>query len=200
MRRAVFIGIDLQRDFTDPEAAVLVPGADAAVAAARRLVAHAQQREIPLILTQDTHGDDDPVFEAFPPHAVQGTPGHDLLPDLGVSSYQQVPDQPLASFELRPGEPVVLQTSDHRRGLFQNLNADKVLAAIDAEEHVIFGLPVEIGVRAAGLGLCTRGKTTILVSDALASLDPKRSAFHLAALAGSGCRFLTVEGILQRYA
>lgn len=200
MRRAVFIGVDLQRDFIEAEGALPVPGADKVLQAALRLKKHAAEREIPLILTQDTHGDDAPVFEAFPPHCVLGTPGHDMAPTLEISSYQQVANAPLSSIEVTAGEPLVVHSPDHRRGMFGNMNGDKVISAADAEEHVIFGLPLEIGVRALSMGLCVRKKTTIVVTDGIAHLDAERAAFHLAAMAGVGCHFLPVEAVLKRYA
>ena len=200
MRRAVFIGVGLQRDLIEAEGALPVSGADRVLQAALRLKRHAAEREIPLILTQDTHVEDDPAFEAFPPHCVLGTPGHDLAPALEVSSYQVVAGAPLSHIEVSAAEPLVVHSPQHRRGIFGNVNGDKVIAAADAEEHVIFGLPLEIGIRSLSMGLRVRNKTTIVVSDALAHLDGERAAFHLASMAGMGCHFLPVEAVIQRYA
>lgn len=200
MRRVLFIGVDLQRDFTEPEGALHVEGAQRVLEAALRLKEHAAQREIPFVFTQDTHADDDPVFESFPPHAVLGTPGHDLAPNLGIEGFQLVPNAPLTTLEVGTAEPLLVHAPDHRRGLFGNLNADRLLEAADAEEHVVFGLPLELGVRAAVMGLTTRKKTTILVSDAIAHLDGDRAAFHLAAMAALGCHFLPLEAVIKRYA
>ncbi len=199
MTRGAFIGIDLQRDFGSPEAAVDVHDSAGAIEAARRLVGHAQARGLPLILTLDTHDESEPCFEVLRPHNILGTEGHELLPELEIGSYVEVPDEPLAKLELREGLPVVVHARCHRRGLFGNVNADRLLSSIDAEEYVLFGLPTEIGIRATGLGLLERGRSTILVSNGIAHLDPARAPSHLAALAGAGCRFLTVDKIIERY-
>lgn len=201
MRRALFIGVDLQRDFTEPEGALEIKGAAAVLEASKRLIEHAAAREIPVLLTQDTHTPDDPVFESFPPHGVLEMPGHELAPALGLGEVEVIPNRPLDHrVEVVPGRPVVVHSPNHRQGFFGNLNADEVLEAAEAEEHVVFGLPIEVGLRAMVVGLRARNKTTILVSDGIGHLDGDRASFHLAALAGMGCHFLPVEAVLKRYA
>jgi len=214
MSKAVFIGVDLQEDWVNPKGALPVPGAGPTLSAAQRLVRHALDRGLPLLLTQDSHEDDAPAFESFPAHCVDGTMGHALSASLGLGQTQRVPAAFAPELSFSSDRPAVIPVSDHRRGLFSNLNADRLLdAAFSGEtspreggrarpsgEVVLFGLPLEIGVRAAATGLLARGYTCVLVSDAVAGLDPDRSASILASLAASGCHFLTAEKVAQRYA
>lgn len=199
MLEAVFIGVELQRDHTESAGALLIDGAAGALRSAKRLTDHALEKGIPLILTRDTHEDDDPIFEAFPPHCVTGTPGRDLAPALGLEAIREIPDRPTADISFENG-PLLVDSPTHRRGMLGNLNADAVLEASGAQEHVVFGLPLETGVRALVMGLLARGRTTIVVSDALGFLDSEHGASCLAAMAGRGCRFLTVDGVIERFA
>ncbi len=202
MSSTVFIGVDLQRDFVTATAAYGMADASSVVAAAVRLSRFAREREVPLILTQDTHEEGDPCFLTCPPHNVLGTEGHRLIGELEAKDCHLIPNDPHYPLPETPTNkgPILLHSPDHRRGLFGNVNSDRLLSLLEADEYVLFGLPLEIGVRAAGLGLRQRSKTTILVSDAIAHLDSEQAPSWLAALAAAGCRFLTTEGIIERYA
>lgn len=199
MAEVAFIGIDLQRDLCVEGAPLEVRGAPDVVRSAVRLATFARETGIPLILTQSTNEEDDPCFESLPPHNVIGTPGHDLIQELGIADHVPILDRPNVDIGPDRSGLYVICSPEHRRGLFANLNADRLLSTLDASEYVLFGATLEMGVRAAALGLRERDKTTILVSDGLGCLDEGESTFHLAALAGAGCRFLTTAGVLERY-
>ncbi len=202
MANAVFIGVYLQRDWADPEGAVPVPGAPLVVKAAVRLLSHARERGIPTFLVQDLHAEDDASFEAFPPHCVEDTAGAALHPALETRAAAIVPETHAPDFEVQAVN--IVPSRSHRHVLFDNLNADRLLGSagleVDEErEYVVFGLPIDVGVRGVVQQLRARGRPTIVVSDGVAALDPARASSHLAAMAGVGAHFLTVDGVLQRY-
>lgn len=195
MQAAAFIGIGLQEDHIGERPALPLQGASQVRDAARQLVRHAQGKGLPLLVAADTHADDDPIFESFPHHCVPGTIGHALWSELELDLVPRVKSQDPSP----PGEgeaTLVIESSDHRRGFFENLHADRVVEVLDAKLYVVFGGPVETDLRGAVMGLLARGHKVAVVSDAIAFLDGDRASSHLAAMAGAGCGFLTTEGAL----
>ncbi len=74
--------VDMQNDFVDPKGRLSVPGARATVPAIARLRGLARAHSMLVVYTQDWHGEDDPEFALWGPHAVGGTWGAEVVPDL----------------------------------------------------------------------------------------------------------------------
>ena len=81
--KTIFVDIDTQHDFMDPQGALYVPQADRIVPDLRRLFAAAIESRVPVVSTADYHSQDDPEVTTygFPAHCVAGTPGQQRLPD-----------------------------------------------------------------------------------------------------------------------
>jgi nicotinamidase/pyrazinamidase len=195
MRRAAFIGTGLQEDHIGARPRLDLQGADRVRAAAPALIEHAREHGLPLLLAADTHPDDDPVFESFPHHCVAGTPGEAFWTKLELADLPRVESAPDAVLP-EEATALVIETPDHRRGIFQNPHTDAALRAADAELYVVFGGPVETDLRGAVMGLLARGKRVAVVSDALAFLDGERAASHLASMAAMGADFVSTERAL----
>src|SRR5579864_3344634 len=71
----VFVDVDTQLDFLYPAGALYVPGAECVVPAIERLNRYAASQAIPVLSTMDAHSEDDPEFQAWPPHSIAGTHG-----------------------------------------------------------------------------------------------------------------------------
>jgi len=199
MSAVALIGIDLQEDNLGDSPALALEGLGAARVAARRLVEAANSGGFPLLLAADLHEDDDPVFESFPHHCVKGSHGGAIWSGLEVGETQRVTMHATAAPQL-DGKALVVESRDHRRGLFDNAVADALIDALDAETHILFGGPVETGLRAAAMGLLVRGKRVVVVSDGISFLDGERASSHLASMAAEGCGFLSLEGALKHIA
>jgi nicotinamidase-related amidase len=74
--------VDMQNDFVDPGGALSVAAAAATVPAIVRLRGFARAHEMLVVYTQDWHGDDDPEFAIWGRHAVAGTWGAEIVPQL----------------------------------------------------------------------------------------------------------------------
>src|SRR5258708_2698214 len=95
--KKIYVDVDTQFDFCDPDGALFVERAPAAVAACARLIRHAVSREIMIVGSVDTHTHESWEFATnrnvgpsgqkpnFPPHCVKGTRGWakvaETLPD-----------------------------------------------------------------------------------------------------------------------
>ena len=79
---SALIVVDMQNDFVDPGGRLCVPGARATIPAIRRLIDLARAHKLPIIYTQDWHLADDPEFGVWGMHALGGTWGAEIVPEL----------------------------------------------------------------------------------------------------------------------
>ena len=74
--------VDMQNDFVDPAGSLSVAAAAATIPATGRLRDLAHAYGMPVVYTQDWHGEDDPEFAIWGRHAVGGTWGAEIVPAL----------------------------------------------------------------------------------------------------------------------
>ena len=74
-RKLVFWAVDVQADFMLPGGKLYVPGAEKLIPNIQRLVSAAIENGVLLVASGDSHPENDPEFETFPPHCLRGTPG-----------------------------------------------------------------------------------------------------------------------------
>jgi nicotinamidase-related amidase len=80
--RTALIVVDMQNDFVDPRGSLCVGAARATVPAVVRVRDFARAHGLPIVYTQDWHRADDPEFALWGPHAVGGTWGAEIVPEL----------------------------------------------------------------------------------------------------------------------
>lgn len=81
-RSAALVVVDMQVDFASPKGKLFVPEARKTIPAIHSLITKARKAKVPVIFTQDWHRPDDPEFLIWPPHAVEGTRGAQVIPEL----------------------------------------------------------------------------------------------------------------------
>jgi nicotinate phosphoribosyltransferase len=107
----------------------------------------------------DHHTPNDPEFEMFPPHCVEGTREAELIPEL--SQY--------------PGEIIPKRTFSS----FYNTSLDKRLMAIKPETIVVCGVTTHICVLQAAIDARNRGYEVEVPVDCVASFDKRAHFFAL---------------------
>jgi nicotinamidase-related amidase len=82
-KRALLV-IDMLDDFVRPGAPLEVPETRAIIPALRRRIARARKGEELVVYVCDSHRKNDPEFSrmGWPPHAVAGTPGAAVIPQI----------------------------------------------------------------------------------------------------------------------
>lgn len=168
----VFVDIDTQRDFLDPDGALPVPGASAILPKLARLTDVARRQGIPVLATACAHTLDEPDPEPFPPHCLVGTPGQERVEATAWPG----------SLVVGPGErfdggpPPHLTLQKQRYDLFSHSEADRIIARYgrDQPTFVVYGVATDYCVRAAVLGLRSRGHRVVVVVDAVKAVDPAR--------------------------
>ncbi|HZQ04768.1 MAG TPA: isochorismatase family cysteine hydrolase [Gaiellaceae bacterium] len=194
--------VDTQVDFMLPDGKLYVPGAEEAAPAMGRLVAAARAAGIVHVASADDHEltdaelSDEPDFErTYPRHCLRGTRGarkiaeteqEDPVP-LGL---ERVPARFIAGREF-------LLLKKHF-DVFTNPNADALLAALDPDEVIVFGVATDVCDDAAVRGLLDRGRRVVFAEDAARGLSEERTARCLAAWRKGGVEFAPVDKLLER--
>jgi nicotinamidase/pyrazinamidase len=195
--KLVFWEVDVQADFMLPGGKLYVPGAEKLIPNIQRLVSAAVEGGALLVSSGDSHPENDPEFETFPPHCLRGTPGARILPEGMTETFRTIPND--ASHKL-PDDilrcPQIVfekQTLD----VFDNPHAGELVERLGSEaEYVVFGVVTEYCVRCAAQGLIKRGRKVAIVKDTIETLQPEDGRRALDELQELGARLITTEEAL----
>ena len=159
MKQALLI-IDMLNDFVLPGAPLEVPqNRDVIPALAGRLSA-ARQEGIPVIFVCDAHDSDDPEFSkmGWPPHAVKGTSGAEVIAELAP----------------RASEDVVSKTT---YSSFYQTELDSLLVKHGIEELIVTGCVSNICIMSAVADAALRGYSVRVPVDSVASISAEDGEF-----------------------
>jgi nicotinamidase/pyrazinamidase len=197
--QVIFWAVDAQMDFMLPGGKLYVPGAEKLIPNIRRLVDRARENRAFLVSSGDQHAPDDPEFNIFPPHCVQGSEGAQVIPEALTQSVLAVPNESAfrlpADFARYQQVLIEKQTLD----VFDNPHTEKIVKGLSADaEFFVFGVVTEYCVRCAGKGLLDRGRSVSIVTDAIEQLDPAAGSKTIAELTAAGAKLITTEAALAR--
>ncbi len=101
--------IDMINDFLDPKGVLFCgQGVREIIPPLRELLEAFRQEGLPVIYLCDHHAPDDPEFEAFPPHAVAGSWGAEVIPELSPQEGENiVPKTRFSGFFRTPLEEIL---------------------------------------------------------------------------------------------
>ncbi len=125
----------------------------------QRLLKDLKEEGAAIIYLTDAHEPDDKEFQMFPPHAVKGTKGAEIIPELSDYPGIVVPKQSYSSF--------------------YDTNLDDVLAETQPDEVIVVGVCTDICVMYAVADLRNRGYLVTVYADCVASFDQAAHAFAL---------------------
>ena len=190
--RTVFFDIDTQLDFLYPAGALYVPKAERIVPAIARLNRYAAQHGIPVVSTTDAHTEDDPEFKTWPHHCVAGTHGQRKAESTLLEGRVVIPNRDCV-IEIAGAPQIVLekQTVD----VFTVPNLHRVIALLNADAYVVYGVVTEICVLFAARGLLKTGKPVTIVTDAVETLRAEDSTKALDELCAAGATRARVADI-----
>ncbi len=197
MAGRVLWDVDTQVDFVHAGGKLAVPGAEDAVPAMARLVAAARAAGIPHVASADDHELSDAEISAepdflttYPPHCLRGTRGAEKIDETA-----QVDPVPLALAEvddrwIAGREFLLLKKSFD---VFTNPHADRLLALLEPDEVILFGVASDVCNDAAVRGLLARGRRVTYVPEAARGLDEARAAACESAWREAGVRFAALD-------
>ena len=162
--KTVFFDVDTQIDFLFPAGALYVPGAEKLLPVLADL-----NRRAPLVIsTMCTHAEDDPEFKVYPHHCVAGTTGQQKPQILLREKRSTLPSRADGA------EQLILEKQ--KLNCFSNPHLGPLLAELNADRYVVYGVVTEICVRLCAFGLLKTGKRVELVTDAVKALDEAAAA------------------------
>ncbi len=152
-KTSALVVVDMQYDFVDPKGKLFVSEAPKTIPVIRRLIQKARQAKMPIFFTQDWHRPDDAEFSIWPPHAVEGTEGVQVIP------------------ELKPA-PKDYYIRKRTYDAFFATDFDLLLRQKEIKTLIITGTVANICVLHTAGSACLYGYEIIVPVDAISSLTP----------------------------
>lgn len=145
--------VDMQYDFIHPRGKLFVPAALKTISVIRLLIQKARQAKVPIFFTQDWHRPDDAEFSIWPTHAVEGTEGVKVIPEL---------------------KPTAKDFYIHKRtyDAFFATDFDLLLRQMKIKNLIITGTVANICVLHTAGSARLYGYEIIIPTDAISSLTP----------------------------
>ena len=161
MGKTALMVIDMLNDFLDPGGSLYVgPRAREIIPIVARKIAEFRAQGGVVVFVCDAHAADDPEFTIFPAHAVKGSWGAGIIPELPPA----------------PGDYRVEKT---RHSAFDHTNLDDLLQQEQVEEVHLVGVMTSLCVLATAKDLFQRKLPGLVYRQGVADSDPEA---HAAAL------------------
>jgi len=152
--------LDMLKDFLEDDAPRRVRSAKKTIENIAGEIRYAREKGRPIIYVCDRHAEDDPEFECWPPHAVAGTPGAEVVESLAP----------------RPGDHIVEKTG--YSGFFRT-RLETLLDELEIEEVLICGVLTNTGVLYTAVDALQRGLKVIVPETCVAGSDDEDHKFAL---------------------
>lgn len=161
MGKTALIVADMLRDFLEPQGTLYLGDEARKIIpfVARKIEATRAGGGV-VIYVCDAHAPDDPEFKLFAPHAVKGSPGAEIIPEL----------------PMRPGDHRVEKTT---YSCFQNTEMDSLLQREQVERVEIVGVCTSICVMETVKELFDRHLPSLVYREGVADFDPEGHVFAL---------------------
>ncbi len=172
--------IDMLNDFVRPDGALAVERADACAPAINRLRTAFHKNHGLVIYLCDAHHPEDPEFKDWPPHAIRGTEGAQVVTELAPA----------------PGDFVVPKCCIDT---FEQPQFPELLGCRELDELVVTGVATEHCVLKTALGGRERGYAVTVVTDAVKGVGANEGDVDKAeqAMRDAGCRFASSSEYLE---
>jgi nicotinamidase/pyrazinamidase len=193
MKNIFFLDIDTQRDFMLPSGALYVPGAERIIPKLHKLFDFARKNEISVLSSADAHRTNDPEFQQFPPHCIQGTEGQRKLDETLLPRPLVLENKPIDRNLLdvvRKYQQIIVEKQ--ALDLFSNPVAERLMRVLPPHA-IVFGVVTEYCVKLACMGLRKMGIKTALITDAVCSLAPKGERDALKEMRQTGVEFVVLD-------
>lgn len=170
MAKTALIVADMLNDFIDPAGALYVgPAGRAIIPFVAAKIRETRATGGLVVFVCDAHAPDDREFRLFPPHAVKGTWGAQIIPELTPA-------------------PEDFRVEKTRYSCFYRTDLEAVLRREAVEQVAVVGVCTSICVMETVKELCDRDLPAIVHQEGVADFDPEAHAFalkHMARVMGA---------------
>ncbi len=192
-RPLVFVDVDTQRDFLEPDGALFITGSELIRPNLARLTRFAREAGLPVLATACAHAEGDPEFAVFPPHCLIGTRGQQRIEETAWPAGQIFnSDDPLPESAL---PYLTIQKQEYDVFSVPQMNRILEIYSEETPTFVVYGVATDYCVKCAVEGLLARGKKVALVVDAIRAVDPSTEAELLTRFARAGA-LLTITDVV----
>jgi nicotinamidase/pyrazinamidase len=197
----IFFDVDTQRDFMDSDGALYVPDAETIRPKIERLLRAAGERRITTVSSRCAHEANDPEFQIFPPHCIDGERGAErVFAELPALPRREIEVDAVADAQTRlePANHYVVKKKVF--DLFSNqwLEGLRRRGDFKGESCVVFGVATDYCVRACALGLAEAGARVLLVEDAIRGVTGETTSRTMDEMRAAGVEFTTTDEVLKR--
>jgi len=158
--RNTLIIIDMLNDFVDKSAPLAVPGIERIIEPIKREIEKARKNSHPIIFVCDCHDEDDREFRLFPPHAMKGTRGANVIE------------------ELKPEGTDILVRKSSFSGFYDTV-LDETLKKLSVGRLMITGTVTNICIQYTAVDAVMRGYAVDIVGDAVIGLNRRAHKYAL---------------------
>jgi len=152
-KKTCLLVLDMLRDFIEPNGKLYCgETAREIVPRVKKLIERFRREKQTVIYVCDAHIENDPEFRMFPPHAVGGTPGAEVIPELAP----------------QPGDVVLKK---RRYDAFYGTELDTILKSERFDEVHVTGVCTSICVMETVQELANREIPSVVYADAVADFD-----------------------------
>jgi len=152
--------IDMLNDFVLKGAVLEVPAARKIIPILKKRIEESRKKKIPIIYICDSHTEDDKEFEIWPPHAIKGTKGAQVVKELSPEH-----------------EDYLIKKTTYSG--FYNTKLDDLLKRLNIEELIITGTVTNICVMYTVSDAVLRGYKVKVLKDCVAGLNDEDHQFAL---------------------
>ncbi|MFO0952860.1 MAG: isochorismatase family protein [Isosphaeraceae bacterium] len=192
----VFVDVDTQRDFLEPDGALFIPGSEAILANLARLTRFAREHGIPVLATACAHTEEDvEEIARFGRHCMTGTPGQARVSATAWPGGSVL--QTGGSYRTDDPLPPHLTIEKREFDVFTHPEAGRVVDRYNESRptFVVYGVATDFCVKAAVLGLLARGCKVAVVVDAVRAIDDEGEAGVLDEFTRAGA-VMTLTGVV----
>jgi nicotinamidase-related amidase len=151
-RRPVVVVLDMINDHLTPGRPLELPRARNIVPALQSRLADARSKALPIVYACDSHRADDPDYNTWPVHALEGSEGADVWPAIAP----------------QPGDHVVKKPT---YSAFARSELGPVLEGLGADEIILTGCATELGIQATAVDALQRGYVVTIPPDSQAGVS-----------------------------
>jgi len=158
--KVAFLVIDMLNDFVLKGAVLEVTAARKIIPTLKNRIEKARKKKIPIIYICDSHAEDDKEFEIWPPHAIKGTKGAQVVEGLSPEH-----------------EDYLVEKSTYSG--FYNTELEDLLKRLNIEELIITGTVTNICVMYTVADAIFRGYKVKVLKDCVAAVNEEDHQFAL---------------------
>jgi nicotinamidase-related amidase len=189
-RKQILLDIDTQEDFLLAAGKACIRNHRRVLAHIRRVMAWARYRDVPIISTAEIRPNGDDALN----YCVDGTEGqkkirYTLCTNRVIFAADGNTDLPRDM--LRRHRQIII----HKRCVdpFEEPRIDRLLSELRASEFILIGTSIEGAVKATALGLLQRGKSVVIISDAVGSRNKKEAKLALRKMEAKGAKLIDTK-------